>query len=612
MRNMRTNAAALGLVFLCVAGVCTEAEVGIQNPATRPRKNNFGGGTFRHDGMVKRAKKGNCDLLFLGDSITDFWNKTVWNKYFGHLKPLNFGISADRTEHVIWRIQNGTLDGISPKLVVLMIGTNNIKSGDVRVPPRYVLEGVQAVIDEVFKRLPDTKILLMGILPRQPNYDWIADTIRKTNVLLKGLADHEQIWFMDIGNQFVDENGVASTGLKGDLLHPDEQGYEIWGRSIVGKVHELMGVDLPEKFAAPGNYPASYPPIQWCREHNLKWTGKPGDKRLAGLKEIAPGRKLKRDGLIYTLDCDGTLEVWGEHDTMRIEKIRVWKRRGKKEDECRCALWATANHLYARRCGENSTRVVLTLGREPETVWSYATKGKTASDYIGEFVHVVGDGKALYAFGGATHTEPVAPPPVLEIASSAKSPDAGLPTVELQIGSAVTSWVFTAKSESGKTGPAPVTAKGIWSQERFTAGWPALDLTEMHDRHVPAEFVLSTVLHIPEATALRWGLFTPAGEIWNRKDRLTSVFRVRKTEVSPDALLKLSPGYYKLTLELKRAKMGGTGKIWIGPHFTAGPSTKELAAAAARYETEKQHWKEHLDARKELFQVGQATTDSNQ
>ena len=561
MRRLRTDIIVVILALLCAAGI-TLAEVGIQNPAIRPRKNNFGGGAIKHVGLAKRAKQGNCDLLFLGDSITDFWKKPVWDKYFGHLKALNFGISADRTEHVIWRIQNGTLDGIKPRLVVLMIGTNNIKSGDVRVPPPYVLEGVQAIIDEIFKRLPDTKILLMGILPRQPGYDWIADTIKEANVLLKGLAAHDQIWFMDIGDQYLDEKGTLRKELMPDFLHPSEAGYEIWGRSIIGKVHELMGADLPEKFAAPGNYPACYPPIQWCREHNLKWTGKPGDKRLAGLKEIVPVRKLKRDGLIYTLDCDGTLEVRGEQDTKRIKKLRVWKRSGKKD--CRCALWATADHLYARQCGEDSKRVMLTLGRDPKEVWSYSTKGKAAVDYIGEFLHVVGDGTALCAFGGPTHAEPVAPPPVLEVAASAKSPGAGLPTVELQLGSAVTSWVFTAKSESGKTDPAPVTAKGIWSHERFTAGWPALDLTGMYDRNVPAEFVLSTALHTPEPATLRWGLFTPAGEIWNRKDRITGVFRVQKTTVPPDALLKLSPGYYKLTLELKRVKMGGTGKRWIG------------------------------------------------
>ena len=592
------------LALLCAAGI-TFAEVGIQNPAVRPGKNNFGGAVHKHAGFVKRAKEGNCDLLFLGDSITDFWKKTAWNKYFGHLKALNFGISADRTEHVIWRIQNGTLDGIKPRLVVLMIGTNNIKSGDVRVPPRYVLEGVQAIIDEIFKRLPDTKILLMGILPRQPNYDWIADTIKEANVLLKGLAAHDRIWFMDIGDQYLDDNGVLRKELMPDFLHPNEAGYEIWGRSIVGTVHELMGVELPEKFTAPGNYPACSPPIQWCREHNLKWTGKPGDKRLAGLREVAPVRKVKRDGLIYTLDCDGTLEVWGEQDTARIEKMRVWRRRGKKN--CGCALWATADHLYARQCGEDSKRVVLTLGRNPKEVWSYSTRGNAAADYIGEFMHVVGDGKALHAFGGATHTEPVAPPPVLEIAPSSTKTR----MVDLEMGTAITSWVFTAKSDSVETEPAPITAKGIWSHERFTAGWPAIDLTELHDRTTPTELVLSTTLHVPEATTLRWGLFTPAGEIWNRKDRITAKFHVQKTKVPPNALLQLSPGEYGLTLELKRVKMGGAGKIWIGPHFTAGPSTKELAAAGAQYEANKKHWQEHLNARKEVFVVDLETTASD-
>ena len=274
----------------------------------------------KHKRFVERARQGNCDLLFLGDSITDFWKKPVWDEYFGDLKALNFGISADRTEHVLWRIQNGTLEGLSPKLVVLMIGTNNLKSGPTRVPPAYTAEGVKAVIDEILERCPKTKILLMGILPRQPHYEWMPAAVKETNEHLKQLAAHDCIEFMDIGHRYLDEKGQLRKDLMPDFLHPNEAGYRVWADSIIDTVRAMMGVEPRENSKAAGNYPTAYPPVRWCREHNLQWTGKPGDKRLLGLSEVPVTRKLERDGLIYTLECGGTLEVWGREDTMCIAK----------------------------------------------------------------------------------------------------------------------------------------------------------------------------------------------------------------------------------------------------------------------------------------------------
>ena len=116
-----------------------------------------------HEKFLSQAKKGDIDLLFLGDSITQGWNNNeVWRRHFGPRKAANFGIGGDRTEHVLWRIQNGELEGIAPKVTVLMIGTNNSGANT----PEEIAQGITAIVDELRKRLPNTKILLLGVFPR--------------------------------------------------------------------------------------------------------------------------------------------------------------------------------------------------------------------------------------------------------------------------------------------------------------------------------------------------------------------------------------------------------------------------------------------------------------
>src|SRR5262252_3849901 len=118
-----------------------------------------------HEGFLKRAKEGKIDLLFLGDSITQGWgNNAVWQKHYGALHAANFGIGGDTTENVLWRIQNGEIEGISPKVVVLLIGTNNF--GLEGHPPDGIAKGVATIVQTLRKKLPSTKVLLLAIFPR--------------------------------------------------------------------------------------------------------------------------------------------------------------------------------------------------------------------------------------------------------------------------------------------------------------------------------------------------------------------------------------------------------------------------------------------------------------
>ena len=197
----------------------------------------------RHAAKLKaKQKMGQVDLLMIGDSITQGWEargKQVWKKYYSERKALNIGFSGDRTEHVIWRLQNGAMDGIMPKLAVVMIGTNN--TGHRMDAAKDTAAGVKEILKEVQKRSPKTKILLVGVFPRGHKS---SDEKRVRNVeinkIIKTYADEKQIWYMDFDEKFLDENGVLPKDLMPDSLHPNKKGYEIWAEAMEPMIKKLM------------------------------------------------------------------------------------------------------------------------------------------------------------------------------------------------------------------------------------------------------------------------------------------------------------------------------------------------------------------------------------
>ena len=195
----------------------------------------------RHEGFVSLAKRGGIDLLFLGDSITDGWRgggKAVWAKYWAPLKAANFGISGDRTQHVLWRMQNGELEGIKPKLVVLMIGTNN--TGKRNTTPE-IIEGVTAVVKGLRAKLPASKVLLLAIFPRGEKADQpIRAQLKEINAALAKLDDGRAVKFLDLGPKFLQADGTLSRDIMPDLLHPNEKGYQIWADATADTVQAMM------------------------------------------------------------------------------------------------------------------------------------------------------------------------------------------------------------------------------------------------------------------------------------------------------------------------------------------------------------------------------------
>ncbi|HXX92917.1 MAG TPA: platelet-activating factor acetylhydrolase IB subunit [Planctomycetota bacterium] len=198
----------------------------------------------RHEGFVAEAKKGECDLLFLGDSITDGWRakpKAIFDAAFGRYRPLNFGISGDRTQHVLWRIQNGEMEGIKPKAAVVMIGTNNIGQKDPE-KAESAIEGVKAIVAEIHKRSAGTRVLLLGVFPRgeKPDHPHRA-VIREINAALAKLDDGgKTVRFLEIGEKFLQPDGSIAKEIMPDFLHLSEKGYQIWADAIKEALASLM------------------------------------------------------------------------------------------------------------------------------------------------------------------------------------------------------------------------------------------------------------------------------------------------------------------------------------------------------------------------------------
>ena len=215
-------------------------------PAPRP-----GNWMQRHDKINERAKQGDVDLLFIGDSITDGWQgggNEVWKTYYGNRKAMNAGIGGDRTEHVLWRLENGNMDGLKPKLAVIMIGTNNSGLGRDGNTAEEIGEGITAIVHKVQERSPDTKILILAIFPRGDMSESKREATlaqreknAKASEIASKLADDKTIFYMDIGKHFMNSDGSIPRLVMNDLLHPTFEGYAIWAAAIEPKVAELLG-----------------------------------------------------------------------------------------------------------------------------------------------------------------------------------------------------------------------------------------------------------------------------------------------------------------------------------------------------------------------------------
>jgi lysophospholipase L1-like esterase len=199
----------------------------------------------KHQANLAVAKQGDAELLFMGDSITDFWRnpegnyagKPVMDKHFGQWKIANYGIAGDTTQGVLYRLEDGEGAGINPRAIMLMIGTNNTA----RNSAAEIAEGVGAVVLSLQRHYPRAQILLLGIFPRGRANDPLRGMIADINRSISRLDDGKQVHYLDIGAGFLESDGSISPTVMSDGLHPTTKGYEIWAQAVEQPLTRLMG-----------------------------------------------------------------------------------------------------------------------------------------------------------------------------------------------------------------------------------------------------------------------------------------------------------------------------------------------------------------------------------
>jgi len=194
----------------------------------------------RHTQCAALTAAGGVDLAFLGDSITQGWEgQPAWEKHFAPLKAANFGFSGDRTEHVLWRLANGELVGLTPKVVVIMIGTNNL--GHNSSTPKQTADGVKAIVATLRDKIPNAKILLLAIFPRDEKPDGpLRRQAAEASAHFKDAADGTRVHYLDLSASFLLDDGTVPKELMPDFLHLSEKGYAAWAAAIAPKIAELM------------------------------------------------------------------------------------------------------------------------------------------------------------------------------------------------------------------------------------------------------------------------------------------------------------------------------------------------------------------------------------
>jgi lysophospholipase L1-like esterase len=199
-----------------------------------------------HKNMLKREPK-NMKIMFLGDSITMMWRSQsgyeggtqVWNKFYKNIPSGNYGISGDKTENILWRITEGKdLEGTNPGLIVLLIGINNLLE---KSSPEETALGIKRIVQILRKKLPESKILLLGIFPcwKNPKHP-IRIKVKKVNSSICNLADNKNIWYLDVGHVFLEKDGSISKKIFRDYLHLSEKGYKRWAEAMNPTLNDLL------------------------------------------------------------------------------------------------------------------------------------------------------------------------------------------------------------------------------------------------------------------------------------------------------------------------------------------------------------------------------------
>ena len=231
--------------------------------ADRPVPRSDRNSQIAHEQLLAKAKQGRIDIYFEGDSITRRWGATDypqllenWKSNFFGWNAADFGWGADRVEHILWRLGNGELDGVNPKVIVLLAGTNNVgdraPAAGVEATAEDVTRGLQAILRVMQSKAPDAVIILMGIFPRNDNMD-VMPVIDRINANLATMADGRKIRYLNINDKLADREGKLYEGMMNanDKLHPALKGYQVWADALKPLFTELLGPPASEDHAPP-------------------------------------------------------------------------------------------------------------------------------------------------------------------------------------------------------------------------------------------------------------------------------------------------------------------------------------------------------------------------
>jgi lysophospholipase L1-like esterase len=257
------------LFFLLIFSISVMAQ---QNePADKPLQRTDKNSDIAHTQLLEKAKKGGIDVYFLGDSITRRWGTSDekyksflenWQRNFFGWNAANFGWGGDTTQNILWRLENGELDNVNPKVIVLLAGTNNVGNktppGDEDARAADISKGIKAILDVCRRKAPNAVIILMGIFPRNDN-PAVMPLINKINKIIKKYANGKKIKYLNINKKLADKNDKLFPGITvADGLHLDLKGYQVWADALKPIFKKLLGLPAKEDHApAPTGDPSA-------------------------------------------------------------------------------------------------------------------------------------------------------------------------------------------------------------------------------------------------------------------------------------------------------------------------------------------------------------------
>ncbi len=245
MPTRRLTALLIAGAFVASLGVVAVCSGHAEPPTATPAPQSPDWWRELHQRYVARARQGGADVVFLGDSITQGWNENaIWRRHYAPRRAVNFGVGGDRTQNLLWRIDHGTLDGLDPRVVVVLIGTNNLLDDT----PEEIALGIAAVVKRLRTKLPHARILLLGIFPRddvpsRSRPSVIDVRIAAVNARSARLDDGESVRFLDIGARFREPDGSVPRKLMPDLLHLSLSGYRTWADAMEPLLWTLLTAD---------------------------------------------------------------------------------------------------------------------------------------------------------------------------------------------------------------------------------------------------------------------------------------------------------------------------------------------------------------------------------